>query len=109
MDANFGTGLTIPADGRVRDAAEQINAMRKPVSRWISFAFSEPPARFRFRIIHGVAVQADVTVTFQFYKAGTCSFPARQCGDVIVSPAGNQEKSNLYSAKKLEMPHAARL
>lgn len=111
VDAMFGTGLKYPLTGVYRDAAEQINACGKPVVAVDipSGVFATTGAVSPSGIIHGEAVRADVTVTFQFYKRGNLLFPGRGlCGDVIVHPL-ETDPHILYSAKKLEIAfHAAR-
>ncbi|MEN6417587.1 MAG: NAD(P)H-hydrate dehydratase [Clostridiaceae bacterium] len=105
VDAMFGTGLKYPLTGVYRDAAEQINNSGKPVVAVDipSGVYATTGKVSQSRIIAGFAVQADVTVTFQFYKRGNLLFPGRAlCGDVIVHPL-ETDPNILYSAKKFEL------
>jgi len=87
VDALFGTGLSRPLEGKYRTAAEAVCACKKPVvavdmPSGVSAATGE---------ILGTAVQADVTVTFEFCKRGQLLFPGRAlCGEVVVWPLSGE-------------------
>jgi NAD(P)H-hydrate epimerase len=109
VDAMFGTGLKYPLTGVYRDAAEQINACGKPVVAVDipSGVFATTGQVSQSGIIAGFAVQADVTVTFQFYKRGNLLFPGRAlCGEVVVHPL-ETDPYLLYSAKRTEIAFRA--
>lgn len=104
VDAMFGTGLKYPLTGVYRDAAEQINKSGKPVVAvdLPSGVFATTGAVSPSGIIHATAVQANVTVTFQYYKRGNLLFPGRVlCGEVIVHTL-ETDPHILCSAKKIE-------
>ncbi len=83
VDALFGTGLSRPITGVYADAVALINASDKPV-----VAIDIPSGvDATSGAVLGCAVQAAVTVTFEFYKRGQLLFPGRDlCGEVILHP-----------------------
>lgn len=99
VDAMFGTGLSRSLTGAYRDAVERINQSGKPV-----LAVDIPSGvDATTGAVLGAAVQADVTVTFQFYKRGNLLFPVRAlCGETIVHPL-ETDPNMLYGAKKIEI------
>jgi len=82
VDALFGTGLARPLEGDVRAIVEALNARRLPV-----VAVDIPSGiDSDSGAVLGVAVEADLTVTFFRRKPGLVLLPGRgYAGDVIVS------------------------
>lgn len=92
IDALFGVGLSRPLSGRFAEAVEWIN-------RQDSFVCSvDLPSGIDADDgkVMGCAVQADVTVTFGFYKRGHFLYPGRRfAGRTICVPVGITEDSFL--------------
>ncbi len=92
VDAMFGTGLSRPLTGKYEDAVARINASGKRI------VAVDIPSGVDATSGHtpGVAVRADETVTFEFYKRGQLLFPGRvYCGEVILHPlSGKTELEN---------------
>ncbi len=104
VDALFGTGLNSPVRGLMRALIERINHLRPPVlavdiPSGLSADTGEPL---------GVAVQADVTVTYGFPKLGQILPPGRDYVgrlwqvDISIPPA-------LAKALKIELAEAHEL
>lgn len=92
IDALFGVGLSRPLSGRFAEAVEWIN-------RQDSFVCSvDLPSGIDADDgkVMGCAVQADVTVTFGFYKRGHFLYPGRRfAGRTICASVGITEDSFL--------------
>lgn len=67
IDAMFGTGLRRPLDGAARQAAELMNSLPVPV---VAADIASGLSADSGEAIGGLAVKADVTVTFSFAKPG---------------------------------------
>lgn len=85
VDALFGTGLKRPLEEKTADLAEKLAASRIPV-----VAVDIPSGvDGSTGAVRGVAVRADVTVTFERKKAGHVLMPGKSfAGDVVVKPIG---------------------
>ncbi len=81
----FGAGLTRPLEGRAAELVEAVNA-----SGAFVVAVDIPSGLDGDSgLVQGVAVQADVTVTFFRAKPGHLLMPGRMlCGEVIVGDIG---------------------
>lgn len=92
IDALFGVGLSRSLSGRFLEAAEWINRQDSFVcSVDIPSGISADDGR-----VMGCAVQADVTVTFGFYKRGHLLYPGRQfAGKTMCVSVGITEESFL--------------
>ena len=85
IDAVFGIGLTRDIEGRYRDVIETINDAGCPVAA-VDIPSGVDTDNGRIR---GIAVRADLTVTFAAPKYGHLLFPGRDfCGVVRVCPIG---------------------
>ena len=85
VDALFGAGLTRDLDGPAREILEQVIARRLPV-----VAIDVPSGvDGNTGQIRGIAVQAEVTVTFFRPKPGHALMPGRaRCGELVVADIG---------------------
>lgn len=81
VDAMFGTGLSRNITGAYAEAITWMNASKKPI-----VAIDIPSGvDATSGAILGCAIQANETVTFQFYKRGQLLFPGRGCcGEMIL-------------------------
>ena len=88
VDALFGIGLSRPLSGRFLDAVQQINALKG-----FKLAIDVPSGiSCRTGAVMGGAVMADLTVTFQFEKAGLLLYPGRSyCGELVCADIGIPE------------------
>ena len=85
VDALFGTGLNREIGGRFARAVAKINERRLPVVA-VDIPSGVDGATGQ---VWGCAVQADVTVTFQFEKYGHILYPGKShAGEVQVAPIG---------------------
>lgn len=90
VDAIFGVGLNRDVDGYVADIIRKINAsdayvISVDISSGINASTGE---------ICAVAVKADETVTFGFYKSGQFFYPGREyCGKLTKARIGIDETS----------------
>ena len=95
VDALFGIGLTRPLEGEYRQAVGYMNTGKAPV-----VAVDLPSG------IHtdtgaelGLAVRAEVTITFTADKAGLLLYPGRACaGEVTVADIGIPVPADMRSA-----------
>ena len=79
MDAIFGIGLTRPITGEYRKTIEALNqAEGKIISVDIPSGVSADDGK-----ILGIAVNADVTVTFGYQKTGCLLFPGSECAGTV--------------------------
>lgn len=92
VDALFGVGLSRPLSGRFLEAVEWINRQDSFVC---SVDLPSGVCADDGRVM-GCAVQADVTVTFGFYKRGHFLYPGRRfAGKVVCAPVGITQDSFL--------------
>ncbi len=85
VDAIFGTGLTREVQGLYAAAIEHINAQNALI---VSVDVPSGVSADTGKML-GCAVDADVTVTFQYAKVGHFLFPGREyAGELIVAPIG---------------------
>jgi len=85
VDAIFGTGLQAEIRGFYRDIIEDINSLKKPV---LSIDIPSGVSSDNGKVM-GVAIRAELTVTFGYPKVGHLIFPgARHCGRVVVIDIG---------------------
>lgn len=85
VDALFGTGLTKPVQGLLREAIGWMNCQLCPVVA-VDIPSGVDGATGR---ILGDAVNADLTVTFAFPKIGHVSYPgARHAGELVIADIG---------------------
>jgi len=90
VDALFGIGLTRVVEGRYKTAIEAMNASKaKVVAVDIPSGVSADDGT-----IMGSAVQADITVTYQYRKLGQLLYPgALMTGELICVPIGIPEET----------------
>lgn len=74
VDAIFGIGLTRTVSGVFRTVIEQINAAKKAIVVAVDVPSGIDSGTAK---IMGVAVKADITVTFEYEKLGIRLFPGR--------------------------------
>lgn len=88
IDGIFGTGLSRAVSGKAEEAIRIVNCLRKRGAKIYSVDIpSGVSATTGERL--GAAVQADVTVTFSFYKRGHFLFPGSDlCGRLIREEIG---------------------
>lgn len=88
IDGIFGTGLSRAVSGKAEEAIRIVNCLRERGARIYSVDIpSGVSATTGERL--GAAVQADVTVTFSFYKRGHFLFPGSDlCGRLIRGEIG---------------------
>ena len=93
IDALFGTGLSRKITGQYEDVIRQINSAHARV-----YAMDIPSGvNASSGQIMGTAVQADCTVTFSFYKAGTLLYPGTAyCCRIVLADAGIYEMDSPY-------------
>lgn len=93
IDGIFGTGLSRAVSGKAEEAIRIINCLRERGARIYSVDIpSGVSATTGERL--GAAVQADVTVTFSFYKRGHFLFPGSDlCGRLIREEIGITERA----------------
>ena len=106
VDAMFGTGLSRPLAGVYADAVQRMNAIHKPI-----VALDIPSGvDATSGAVLGCAIQANETVTFEFYKRGHMLFPGRGlCGEVIVHPLSGEPQPEMGGVALFTREDAARL
>lgn len=86
VDAIFGTGLTRNVSGAFRIVIEQINAAKQALVVSVDVPSGVDGGTAG---IMGIAVKADITVTFEYEKLGTRLFPGRgYSGKVYIKHIG---------------------
>lgn len=85
VDALFGAGLTRPITGQLKEAIERLNATNTPI-----IAVDMPSGIDGDNgLVRGVAIKADMTVTFHRPKPGHYLLPGRaQTGRLVVADIG---------------------
>ncbi|MBW2732486.1 MAG: NAD(P)H-hydrate dehydratase [Deltaproteobacteria bacterium] len=88
VDAVFGTGLARSVEGYYHQVLEALEARRHRPQRPVVYSVDIPSGvHGDSGQIMGIAVQADVTVTFGLPKQGNLLYPgAGFCGELYVSP-----------------------
>lgn len=88
IDGIFGTGLSRAVSGKAEDAIRIVNCLRERGARIYSVDIPSGVSATTGECL-GAAVQADVTVTFSFYKRGHFLFPGSDlCGRLIREEIG---------------------
>ncbi|RLF00275.1 MAG: bifunctional ADP-dependent NAD(P)H-hydrate dehydratase/NAD(P)H-hydrate epimerase [Thermoprotei archaeon] len=86
IDAIFGTGLRGPVASPYREVIEEVNRVAEPLKVAVDVPSGLNPDTGE---VHGVAVKADVTVTFHAPKPGLLKPSAKEyVGELIVEPIG---------------------
>ena len=89
VDALFGAGLSRDIDGRARSIVERLNAWRRTTGRKIVAVDMPSGVDGATGAIRGVAVEADISVTFFRLKPGHLLMPGRlHCGRVMLEQIG---------------------
>lgn len=85
VDAVFGVGLSRPVEGRLKEIIRSMNASRaRKVAVDIPSGVDGDTGQEL-----GIAVRADLTVTFAFLKRGLCFYPGRMyAGKTVVADIG---------------------
>ncbi len=106
VDAMFGTGLSRPLTGAYEEAVRRINdSGKRVVSADIPSGVDATSGS-----ILGCAVNANETVTFEFYKRGHLLFPGRaSCGEVILQPLSEEAAGESPRVALLEREDIERL
>lgn len=88
IDGIFGTGLSRAVSGKAEEAIRIVNCLRERGARIYSVDIPSGVSATTGECF-GAAVQADVTVTFSFYKRGHFLFPGSDlCGRLIREEIG---------------------
>lgn len=88
IDGIFGTGLSRAVSGKAEEAIRIVNCLRERGVRIYSVDIPSGVSATTGECL-GAAVQADVTVTFSFYKRGHFLFPGSDlCGRLIREEIG---------------------
>ena len=89
VDALFGAGLTRDIDGRARAIVDRLNDWRRASGGKVVAVDVPSGLDGDTGAIRGVAVEADVTVTFFRFKPGHVLLPGRRlCGRVELADIG---------------------
>ncbi len=89
IDALFGAGLSRDIDGRARAIIERLNEWRENTGRPVVAVDMPSGIDGDTGTVRGVAVQADVTVTFFRLKPGHVLLPGRgHCGNLVLAGIG---------------------
>lgn len=104
IDAVFGVGLSRQVEGEYEKV---LRMMRDCGAEWTIAVDMPSGIHSDNGQVMGLAVPADVTVTFGYRKLGSVLFPGRQyCGQVKVCDIGFPEGSVLRLQKELNAPVA---
>ena len=88
IDGIFGTGLSRAVSGKAEEAIRIVNCLKERGARIYSVDIPSGVSATTGECL-GAAVQADVTVTFSFYKRGHFLFPGSDlCGRLIREEIG---------------------
>jgi len=89
VDALFGTGLKRPIEGFYKEVIEKINEYKeKESAKIVSVDISSGVCSNTGQIL-GIAVKADLTVTFELIKIGHISYPGKAyTGKLEIVPIG---------------------
>lgn len=105
VDALFGIGLSRPVEGAYRRLLEQLENLRKTEGAWVVAADVPSGIQADTGAVMGMALPADVTVTFGFLKAGLTLYPGKTyAGQVKVAEIGFSRKSLEVSGWVGRMP-----
>jgi len=89
VDALFGAGLARDLDGRARATVERLNVWRATTGRKVIAVDVPSGVDGETGAVGGVAVEADVSVTFFRLKPGHLLMPGRiNCGRVVLEQIG---------------------
>lgn len=106
VDALFGTGLFRAITGAYAEAINAMNASGKPI-----VAVDLPSGvDATTGAVLGVAIRANETVTFEFFKRGQLLFPGRElCGEVVVHPLSSEPDEGEADVSLIERSDIQRL
>ncbi|MCC2095637.1 MAG: NAD(P)H-hydrate epimerase, partial [Hyphomicrobiales bacterium] len=89
IDALFGAGLARDIDGRARAIVERLNAWRVTMAKPVVAVDVPSGIDGDTGSVRGIAVEADVTVTFFRLKPGHLLLPGRiRCGRIVLADIG---------------------
>ncbi|MGN0377246.1 MAG: NAD(P)H-hydrate dehydratase [Suilimivivens sp.] len=109
IDSLFGIGLTRDIAGEYAKAVEDINVLRKKGALVVSVDIPSGISADSGKIL-GCCVEADITVTFEYGKAGHYFYPGREkTGKLFIRSIGisdqalKEKKPSYFSFNKEEM------